>query len=71
MSSYRVPVAPQNVIQDFDTLTAFPEFMVEVTVLPKEMQLHQSYHDLDETADFFFSEVETIDEFEEEEDIWL
>jgi hypothetical protein len=43
-----------SVVQDYDTLTAFPEFMVEVTVFPREMQLHQSQFDSDEESNGYY-----------------
>ena len=60
-----------SVVQDYDTLVAFPEFMVEVTVFPREMQLHQEYKDPEDATDFFFPELPEELDIDEEEDLCL
>jgi len=53
------------VVSDFDTFQAFPEFFVEVTVLPREMQLHQSSEPSYEASNNFFLPEELEVDFEE------
>jgi len=67
----RLPVAPTLVTHDFDTLSAFPDFMTDVTVLPREMQLHQNNEDsYGDFNSFFYHEVHEVD-LEEEEELCL
>ena len=70
----RLPVAPTLVTHDFDTLSAFPDFMTDVTVLPREVQLHQSNDNpYEDYNNFFLPEVQEEHEvdFEEEEELCL
>lgn len=60
-------ITPINVAHDFDTFEAFLDFSTEVTVMPRQEQLHDPLFNDDNTAHFLLTSQDEYVLAEEED----